>query len=166
MTGYQIRPASGDDAAAIAQIYSHYILHTTISFETEAVDGAEIAQRMQDVQACGLPWLVLCAEGQVQGWAYASRWRTRCAYRGAVELSVYLAPQVCGRGWGEALYRALLQQVRAAGLHTAIGGIALPNPASVALHEKLGMRKVAHFEQVGRKFEQYIDVGYWQMVWE
>lgn len=157
-----VRPAQSDDAAAIAAIYQHYILTTTVSFEESAVDAAEIAQRMAGVAAAGLPYLVAEDHGIVTGYAYATPWRARPAYRGSVETSVYLATGTHGRGTGTALYRLLLEQLTERGFHLAIGGIAQPNPASVALHEKLGFGKVAHFSEVGRKFGRWVDVGYWQ----
>ena len=159
-----IRAATTDDAAAIVAIYNHYVLHTTISFETEAVSSAQMAQRIADVQAAGLPWLVLEQDGVLLGWAYATRWRVRHAYRFAVEVSVYLHPEAGGHGYGFALYQQLFAQLQALGIHCVIGGIALPNPASVALHEKMGMRQVAHFQEVGFKQDRWLDVGYWQRV--
>jgi phosphinothricin acetyltransferase len=87
----------------------------------------------------------------------------RAAYRYSAETSVYVAQGQGGRGIGSALYKALLEELRTRGIHMAIGGIAQPNPASVALHESLGFEKVAHFKQVGRKFDRWIDVGYWEL---
>lgn len=158
-----VRDGADDDGAAIAAIYNHYVLHTAVSMETETVDGTEIAGRMAAVRACGLPWIVLEADGVLAGWAYASKWRARPGYRHAVETTVYLAPHTCRRGMGTVLYGALLERLRGRA-HCAIGGIALPNPSSVALHERLGFRQVAHFEQVGHKFGAWIDVGYWQLL--
>ena len=75
---------------------------------------------------------------------------------------MYLDPDHIGRGLGTALYQRLFEELRKAGIHTAIGGIALPNPGSIALHEKMGLKKVAHFAEVGQKFGRWVDVGYWQ----
>lgn len=159
----QVRDAGAHDAPAVAAIYSHYVLTTPISMETEPVDGAELARRMAEVQALDLPWIVLEEAGRLLGWAYASKWRARPGYRHAVETTVYLAPEACGRGHGSLLYGELLARLRGR-YHCAIGGIALPNPASVALHERLGFRQVARFEQVGHKFGAWVDVGYWQLL--
>lgn len=159
-----LRPASPGDAAAIAAIYSHYILTTTISFEETPVDAAEISQRMAAVQSAGLPYLVAEDAGIVIGYAYATPWRVRRAYRSSVETSVYLRAGTAGRGTGTALYRTLLDVLTGAGYHLAIGGIAQPNAASVALHEKLGFEQVALFREVGHKFGQWVDVGYWQLI--
>ncbi len=102
--------------------------------------------------------------GAVVGWAYATAWKARSAYRFSVETTVYVAASHQGRGIGAALYGALLGDLRGRELHSAVGGIALPNPASVALHEKLGFKKIAHFAEVGRKFDRWVDVGYWQLI--
>lgn len=158
-----LRDATPDDADAIVAIYNHFVDHTTISFEEEPVSAAAMRQRIGDVQDAGLPWLVAEVDGQVAGYAYATKWRVRPAYRFAVESSVYLAPASAGQGFGAALYARLIGQLRDAGIHVVIGGIALPNAASVALHEKMGYTKVAHFAEVGRKFDRWIDVGYWQL---
>jgi phosphinothricin acetyltransferase len=157
-----LRDAIPDDAPAIAAIYNPYIVDTTISFEEEPVPDAEMARRIADVQAAGLPWLVAEADGVVIGYAYATKWRVRHAYRHSVESTVYLAPSAARKGIGSALYTALFERLRAAGCHLVIGGIALPNEASVALHEKMGYEKAAHFKEVGFKFGRWLDVGYWQ----
>jgi phosphinothricin acetyltransferase len=157
-----IRAATPDDASAIAAIYNHYIATTTISFEERAVTADEMAQRIRDVTA-SLPWLAYEAQGRITGYAYATKWRVRSAYRYSAETSVYVEHGQGGQGIGSALYRELLAELRRREIHMAIGGIAQPNPASVALHESLGFVKVAHFKQVGRKFERWIDVGYWEL---
>lgn len=158
-----IRPATENDAERICAIYNHYIATTTISFEEEPVTAADMARRIADVGATSLPWLVMEEGGTLIGYAYATKWRVRAAYRFAVETSVYLDVQHAGKGAGTALYEALLAELRRRDLHLAIGGIAQPNEASVRLHERLGFVKVAHFSEVGLKFGRWIDVGYWQL---
>jgi L-amino acid N-acyltransferase YncA len=158
----RVRPAAADDSEAVGLIYRHYVLHTTISFEEQPVCTVEMAERIADVLSSALPWVVAEHAGRVVGYAYAGKWKGRYAYRHSVETSVYLDPQFTGRGIGTQLYRELLAMLRDRSIHVAIGGIALPNAASVALHERLGFRKVAHFKEVGYKFGQWIDVGYWQ----
>ncbi|MRX07337.1 GNAT family N-acetyltransferase [Pseudoduganella sp. FT25W] len=157
-----IRAATPDDASAIAAIYNHYIATTTISFEERAVTADEMAQRIRDVTTT-LPWLVHEQHGRINGYAYATKWRVRSAYRFSAETSVYVEQGQGGQGIGSALYRELLAELRRREIHMAIGGIAQPNPASVALHESLGFVKVAHFKEVGRKFDRWIDVGYWEL---
>ncbi len=157
-----IRTATAADAAAIINIYNHYIATTTISFEENPVTEQEMAQRIKDVSA-SLPWYVEEQDGVVIGYAYATPWRARSAYRFSVESTVYVAASHAGKGIGKRLYQTLIADLRQRGIHVIIGGIAQPNTASVALHESLGFEKVAHFKDVGRKFEQWVDVGYWEL---
>jgi len=159
-----LRAATIADAAGIAAIYNHYVLATIITFEEEAVTEAEMAQRLREVQQAGLPWLVWEESGRVVGYAYAGKWKARSAYRHTVESSLYLDKDWVGRGIGTELYVALLAELRTRKIHSVIGGIALPNAASVAISEKLGFRKIGHFEQVGWKFNRWIDVGYWELI--
>jgi phosphinothricin acetyltransferase len=163
MTTTRIRPATSADAARICSIYNHYVTTTTVSFEEDAVGEPEMAQRIADCAAAGLPWLVLEVDGALAGYAYATKWRVRPAYRYSVESSVYLDRAFSGRGLGRMLYGALLDALRGRELHLVIGGIALPNDASAGLHEALGFRKVAHFSEVGKKFGRWVDVGYWEL---
>jgi L-amino acid N-acyltransferase YncA len=158
-----IRAATSADADRICTIYNHYIATTTISFEEEPVTPADMAQRIADVGAANLPWLAMVEGDKLIGYAYATKWRVRAAYRYAVESSVYLDPDHAGKGAGTPLYEALLAELRQRGLHLVIGGIAQPNEASVRLHERLGFTKVAHFSEVGLKFGRWVDVGYWQL---
>ena len=159
-----VRSVQPSDAVAIARIYNYYVLNTIITFEEEPVDADEMAARLAGVASAPLPWLVVESGGEVVGYAYASPWKSRRGYRFSVESSVYLHPEHLGHGWGSLLYAALLDDLRQLPIHTVIGGVALPNAASVRLHEKLGFRKVAHFSEVGLKFGRWIDVGYWQLL--
>ena len=158
-----IRPASPADVDRICTIYNHYVAATTISFEEAPVSPAEMAQRIADVGAAHLPWLVMLEGDTLIGYAYATKWRVRAAYRYSVESSIYLDPRHAGKGAGRALYEVLLDELRQRELHLVIGGIAQPNEASVRLHERMGFRKVAHFNEVGLKFGRWVDVGYWQL---
>ncbi|RLQ22893.1 GNAT family N-acetyltransferase [Seongchinamella sediminis] len=157
-----IRAAQPSDSEQLAAIYNHYIRHSLATFEEQELDSGAMRERMQRVAELGYPWLVAEEGGAICGYAYATRWRERSAYRFSVESTVYLAPAAGGRGWGTQLYSALFDELKELGVHAVIGGITLPNPASVALHEKMGMRKVAEFPQVGFKQGQWLDVGYWQ----
>ncbi len=159
-----IRPAIENDAAALASIYNHYIAETVITFETDPVTERDMASRIAETHALPLPWLVADSNGDISGYAYASKWKGRCAYRFAVESTIYLDPARTGKGIGTGLYTALIEAIRDHGMHAVIGGIALPNEASVRLHERLGFRKVGQFEQVGYKQDRWVDVGYWQLL--
>jgi len=158
-----VRPVRAADARAICAIYNPYIADTVITFEETPVSPETIVERIAHVAGAGLPWLVAAREGELLGYAYAGPFRERSAYRFTVETTVYLAREQVGQGIGRTLYAALLRQLRPLGLHSAIGGIALPNAASVALHERLGFQQVACLPQVGWKLERWIDVGYWQL---
>lgn len=159
-----IRPAQLSDAADIANIYNHYVRNSVATFETVPLASEQITQRIDKTISADLPWLVAESAGQLLGYAYAARWRDRPAYRFSVETTIYLEPQCTQRGTGFRLYTALIDAIRQSSNHTAIGGIALPNEASVRLHEKLGFRKTGHLEQVGFKFDRWVDVGYWQLM--
>jgi L-amino acid N-acyltransferase YncA len=163
MTPEFIRRAVDDDARAICAIYNHYVAATVVTFEERPVAADEMARRISDV-AAEYPWLVWQEDEKTLAYAYATRWKARSAYRFAVETTIYVAHDRQRRGIGAALYAALLSDLRARGLHCAVGGIALPNDASVALHEKLGFKKIAHFEQVGWKLGRWVDVGYWELL--
>ncbi len=156
-----VRPCKPADVARICEIYNHFVRETVVTFEEQPVTPAEIAERIRKVTRT-LPWLVCEEQGVVAGYAYAAQWHIRSAYRYSVESSIYLAPECCGRGLGAGLYSRLLAELEPLGIHCVIAGIALPNPASVALHEKLGFTKVGHLHDVGFKFGRWIDVGYWE----
>jgi phosphinothricin acetyltransferase len=158
----RLRAATAADAEQVARIYNHYVRHTCVTFEEQPVAAAEIAQRMREVAASSLPWFVAELEGRVVGYAYAGRWRVRSAYRFSAETTVYLEPEATGRKVGTRLMEELLRSLRETSLHVVIAGIALPNPASIALHERLGFHRVATFEEVGFKLGRWIDVAYWQ----
>lgn len=158
-----IRPVVTADADRICRIYNHYVLESTITFEEQPVSTQEMTRRIEEIAALPSPWLVAERAGELIGYAHASNWKARSAYRHSSETTIYLAPGASGRGVGTRLYGALLDALRACGRHVAIGGIALPNDASIALHEKLGFRKVAHFVEVGFKFGRWIDTAYWQI---
>ena len=156
-----IRSALATDAQAMADIYNPFILGTTITFEEEAVTPQEMASRT-GIVLLALPWLVIEVQGTVAGYACATPWKTRSAYRRTVESAIYVAPSQAGQGLGTRLYEALLGELQQLGVHAVLGGIALPNEASVALHERLGFEKVGQLQQVGWKLQRWVDVGYWE----
>jgi len=164
MTNPIIRPVSAADAEAIAHIYNYYIENTVVTFEEAAVSAADMAARITETQGLALPWLVAEVEGAIAGYAYSRPWRPRSAYRYSAETTIYLKRGHEGRRIGTTLYSALLPLLRERGIHVVIGGVALPNDASVALHERLGFERVATFRQVGFKHDKWVDVAYWQLV--
>jgi phosphinothricin acetyltransferase len=156
-----IRPATLADAAAIAAVYAPYVTDSVISFETEAPDGAEMARRISAPPL--LPWLVAERDGAVTGYAYASAHRARAAYRWAADVSVYLTESERGRGTGRARNARRFDLLRGLGYVSAYAGIALPNPASVGLHESMGFCLVGVYRNVGFKEGRWHDVGWWQL---
>lgn len=162
MPAMHTRHFQAGDETVIVDIYNHYIQHTTITFEETPLSALEMRDR---IDACTqkYPWLVCEVDGQVMGYAYATAWKARAAYRHTVEATVYVREGCAGQGIGKALYTALLAALFEQGCHVVLGCIALPNAASVGLHEHMGFKQVAHFPEVGRKFEQWLDVGYWQI---
>lgn len=149
------------DSAQICEIYNYYVLNTNISFEEEQIAVEEMARRINAITQ-RYPWIVLECDDVVLGYAYASRWKERSAYRFTAETTVYVDRNHLGEGAGTVLMEALLSRLDAVDLHALMAVISLPNEKSVALHEKLGFRKAAHFAEVGFKRGAWIDVGYWE----
>jgi phosphinothricin acetyltransferase len=160
-TDLAIRRATAGDAAAIAAIYNPYIRDTVITFEEEAVSEAEMADRIAE-KLERHEWLVGESGGRIVGYAYYGSFRSRAAYARTVEATVYLERAAIGRGFGRALYGELIARARSGGFSEMIGGIALPNAASVALHERCGFVRVGLFPRVGYKLGRFVDVGFWQ----
>lgn len=156
-----IRLATAADALAVQAIYAPIVESTAISFELEVPSLDEIASRITDRQP-GHPWLVDDIDGDVTGYAYAGRFAPRAAYDWSVETSVYVNHDHRSEGVGRRLYTALLDVLVLQGYRQAMGGIAMPNPGSVALHERLGFVHVGTFPAAGWKFGQWHDVGWWQ----
>lgn len=157
-----VRTALSGDAEHVAAIYNHYVTTSVITFEEVDVAASEMARRILEIQSASLPWLVAELDNRIVGFAYAGKWKSRAAYKFSTEVTVYVRPGLAGSGIGSKLYGELLPSLKSSGMHTAIGGVALPNDASIRLHEKFGFKKIAHFEEVGFKFNRWIDVAYWQ----
>lgn len=157
-----IRDATILDAETLLNIYSPYILETAISFETSLPTIEEFKKRITDTQQ-KFPWLVCQIDNEVVGYAYAGPYRSRCAYEWSVESTVYVHKEHHGKKIGKHLYQRLLELLRAQGVVNVIAGIALPNDASVGLHESLGFSSAGVFRDVGYKHEKWWDVGFWQI---
>ncbi|MGM9481806.1 arsinothricin resistance N-acetyltransferase ArsN1 family B [Roseateles sp. NT4] len=157
-----IRPATVEDAQAIADIYEPIVRDTTISFELEVPTVAEMRARIEKTLQ-DLPWLVSeDASGRVNGYVYASKHRERAAYQWSVDTTAYIREDARGQGVGKSLYRELSRILVDLGYCQAFAGIALPNPASVALHESVGYRPLGVYRKVGFKHGHWHDVGWWQ----
>jgi phosphinothricin acetyltransferase len=162
MAADAIRMATAADAAAVRAIYAPVVLTSAITFEYDVPTAEEVAARVRTVTE-RWPWLVLERDGDVVGYAYATTWRARAAYQWAVETTVYVRDDRHRRGVGRALYRSLLACLRLQGFRLAIGGITLPNPASVALHEAMGFRPAGVHRACGYKLGAWHDVGFWEL---
>jgi phosphinothricin acetyltransferase len=153
-----IRDATEDDLAAVQTIYAHHVNHGLASFEEVPPDVAEISRRRDVARANGLPYLVAELDGIVQGFAYASPFRARSAYRYTVEDSVYVGPDALGAGVGSALLSALIEQCTERGFRQMVAVIGdSANQASIGLHAKHGFVRVGLFPSVGFKFGRWVD---------
>jgi len=158
-----IRPAEEKDAGQLCDIYNHYIRNTVTTFDLEEKDErdfeAELAQLIGK-----FPYQVAVQGEKILGYAFACEWKKRRAYEKTVETSIYMDPSFTSKGIGYPLYLNLIGQLKKRKLHAIIAGISLPNVTSVRLHEKIGFHKVAHFREVGYKFDKWVDVGYWELI--
>jgi L-amino acid N-acyltransferase YncA len=157
-----IRFATPKDAGEILEIYAPFCAGTPVSFETEPPSLAGMRQRISKTLK-SLPWLVCEQEGRILGYAYASRHRERAGYRWSVDVSVYVREGHRGKGLGRALYSSLFAILRLQGFYNILAGISLPNPASVTLHESMGLRLLGVYQGIGFKCGQWHDVGWWQL---
>lgn len=161
MATLRIRDADTADGAALAAIYAPFVTDSWVSFETQPPDSAEMAARIASYGSSH-GWVVAELDGAIAGYAYASRHRTRAAYATSADIAIYVAPGAQGQGLGRALYAALFERLRSRSIHAVFAGIALPNPASIALHEAMGMVPVGIYREVGWKLGGWRDVGWWQ----
>ncbi len=158
-----IRDVKIQDAAALCAIYNYYVEKTTITFEETRVPVDEFAKRITDITA-SYPWLVVEDGDEILGYGYAATWKPRSAYRYCVESTLYLAQSAMGKGYGTALYLRLIDELKRRGIHSILAGIATPNEPSFALHRKLGFEQVGLLKQVGKKFDVWLDVAYWELI--
>lgn len=153
-----VRITTDSDVSAIADIYAHYVRHSTATFEIEPPDLQELNRRRIEIQSQGLPYLTAEIAGMIRGYAYASLYRTRPAYRFSVEDSIYIEPGFIGQGLGRLLLTELIERCAAQGRHQMIAIIGdQENTASIRLHARLGFRNVGYLEAVGCKFDRWID---------
>jgi L-amino acid N-acyltransferase YncA len=158
-----IRSAEPADADSLCEIYNHYVRTAVATFEEEPVSADDMRRRVAEVQTHFF-WLVYEDGEGVAGYAYASKWKARAAYRHSVELSVYVSPERQGLGIGRQLYAELLRRLLERDVRSVVGGVAGHNAASIALHLSFGFEQVAHFRDVGHKFGQWVDVTYFQLL--
>jgi L-amino acid N-acyltransferase YncA len=161
-----LRLATPADGAAVAALYAPYVRETSITFEYEVPDAAEFGRRIETVLKLA-PWLLAVetrdGREQLLGYAYGGTWRARVAYRWVIETAIYVDKRQHRRGIGRALYGALMDLLRLQGFCRAVGGITIPNPESIVLHEKLGFRFAGTFPKCGYKHGTWWDVGFWDL---
>jgi L-amino acid N-acyltransferase YncA len=158
-----IRPIKTSDAESICAIYNYYVRSSIVTFEEKVISVSEMANRIKAAKP-NCPWLVCLEKNKILGFAKATPWKERIAYRFTVESTIYINPEYIGKGVGKTLYKALLKELGSQKVHSVIAGIALPNKASEALHKKLEFTRIGQFKNVGFKFNKWIDVGYWQLI--
>ncbi len=158
-----VRPAAEEDLKKLNDIYNHYVLETHFTFDIEPMTMEWRREWFSHYAPTGRYRLMVAVAGSsVVGFACSSRLRTKPAYETSVETTIYLAPEAVGHGVGSQLYDELFKSLRGEDVHRAYAGIALPNQASIALHERFGFKRVAHFTEQGRKFDRYWDVGWYE----
>ena len=162
---HHIRAATAEDIAECLAISNASAIesHANFAIEPETIDAWLQAF---ETGIPRFPWFVATRDEHVCGFARATPWRSRCGYHHAAEVSVYIDPASQKQGLGRQLYAALLPAVQATDLHCIVAAIALPNPVSITLHESFGFTKAAVFHEIGRKFDQWWDVGYWELVFD
>lgn len=163
MADFAIRAATLDDLPSLTAIYNHFVVNTAITFDLQPFTTAERQAWFDDHQSSGPHRLLVAAgQGACLGYASTSRWRPKRAYDTTVEASIYCHPEAIGRGCGTALYKALFAALEHEDVQTIVAGVSLPNPSSVAFHQKFGFRPVGVFHAVGRKFDRFWDVAWFE----
>jgi len=163
VSDYALRPFQWSDIPAITAIYKHYVETTAITFDTEPPGEPAMAEKFGHLVAQGHPLIVAEAGGQVVGYAYASLYRPRLAYRFTCENSIYLHPEARGKGLGSLLLTELIVQARGFGFKQMIAVITADTAGSIAIHQKFGFRYVGKYEAVGYKFDRWHDIVHLQL---
>jgi len=158
-----VRALKECDIAELLDIYNHYVLNSVATFDDEILSFETFKNKIDRINA-EFPFLVYEEGNEVLGFAYASKFRPKPAYKNTLELTVYVKQSAFRKGIGFKLYTALISILKKSEFHTVIAVLTLPNVASEKLHEKFGFKKVAHFTEVGFKFNKWHDVCMYQLV--
>lgn len=158
-----IRDVTLTDAKQIHNIYNVYVKKSRATFQERPLSLHEIETQIERVIK-DFPWIAYQEDGEIVGYTYADQWKKKSAYRFTVETSIYLHPNHTGRGIGSELKGAMIKELKDRNFHSVISAISLPNPASIAMCEKFGFQKVGQLKEIGYKFGEWIDVGYWQLL--
>ncbi|MBP0904557.1 GNAT family N-acetyltransferase [Mariniflexile gromovii] len=157
-----IRPVTIEDAQQLVDIYNYYVINSIVTLDLVPFSKGDFEVKIEEIST-KFPFIVYEVDNEIVGYAYANTFRTKPAYKNTVELTVYIKHSQLGKQLGKKLYSELLLLLKNKNFHVVIGGLTLPNDASVKLHENFGFEKVAHFKEVGYKFEKWHDVGFWQL---
>ena len=158
-----IRNITLDDASAVCRIYNHYIENTVVTFETSPVTEEEIQKRICDVVESDCPWYIGEINGEIIGYVYLHNFHPREAFFKTKEVAIYLHKDYSGKGLGSVLLESLLNKINPKKIHVLMAGITIPNEKSIKMHEKFGFKQISYMKEVGWKFDQWRDVGYWQL---
>jgi phosphinothricin acetyltransferase len=155
---YTIRDATTADLPHVREIYNHYVMNSTVTFDEEAMTLADLKHKFQKITTKKMPFLVAeSPRGQLLGYAYVYPWKEKAAYRFTVENSIYLGPASTGKGLGKVLLRELIERSKAAGLKEIIAVIADRGAeASIAMHKSFGFKEIGHMGKVGFKFNRWL----------
>ncbi|OYY68599.1 MAG: GNAT family N-acetyltransferase [Sphingomonadales bacterium 17-56-6] len=162
LTNVVVRPARASDAEAIARIYAHHVQHGTASFDAIAGTAAQTEEKIREISSKGWPFIVAERAETIMGYAYVTGFRDRPAYGYTCEDSIYVDPDCVGRGVGVLLMRVLMEQARTSGFRQMIAVIGGGEPASVALHHRMGFAHAGRMRNIGRKFGRWLDTVYMQ----
>jgi len=157
-----IREVHIQDAQQLVDIYNYYVLNSVVTFDDIPFESSLFEDKIKTV-ASQFPFYVYEENDEILGYAYANKWRLKPAYKHTVESTVYLKHTAVGKQIGTKLYSHLLKELKKQNYHAIIGGVSLPNDVSIKLHENLGFKKVAHYNEVGLKFNKWVDVAFWQL---
>jgi len=157
-----IRQIKTSDISEILPIYNYHVKNTIVTFDIIPLSIEQYSKKVERISN-EFPFLVYVENNEILGYAYASKWRQKPAYNHTVESTVYTKNIAQGKHIGTKLYLELIKQLKVKDYKTIIGGISLPNEPSIQFHEKFGFKKVGHFSKVGKKFDQWVDVAFWQL---
>ena len=158
-----IREAKLSDSGRITEIYNHYIENSVITFEEIIISDEEIKSRIEKIQKQNYPYIIYEEDNKLLGYAYVDKWRHRSAFDITLETSIYLDKDYLNKGIGKVLYKELIARTKKLNIHSLIGVISMPNKPSQKLHQELGFQLIGNFKEIGKKFNQFIDVEFWQL---
>jgi phosphinothricin acetyltransferase len=161
-----IRKATLDDAGAICSIFNYYVENTTIALETVPISEIEAKQRTNDTLNSGHLIYIGEKDNKIIGFYCTFPWNKYCSCKTTVEESIFLDKDEIGKGYGTQLFEHLLEQIDKTTTHVLIASITIQNEGSIRLHEKFGFKQISYMKEIGRKFDQWQDIGHWQLIFK